>query len=75
MRKTKRIQRTSPKNDLKESLSNQKGQTFLEFILLLMILITLSFGFMAGFNRYVGTKWNAYLKIIAKPNSATVTIP
>ncbi len=75
MRIPKRTPRNPRQKVLQENLSNQKGQTFLEFIMLLMILITLSFGFMRGFNFYIGSKWEVMLKIIARPNASSVTIP
>jgi len=56
-------------------LNNQNGQTFLEFIFILMILVTISFGFMNGFSRLVGTRWEIMLKIIARPNQNSVTLP
>lgn len=56
-------------------LKNQKGQTFLEFIFILMILVTISFGFMKGFSYLIGTRWELMLKIIAKPNSTEVVLP
>jgi hypothetical protein len=56
-------------------LNNQKGQVFLEFILILMILISVSFGFMEGIRYLIGTRWETMVKIIAVPNQATVKIP
>ena len=56
-------------------LKNQNGQTFLEFIFILMILMTISFGFMNGFSRLIGTRWEIMLKIIARPNQNSVTLP
>lgn len=56
-------------------LKNQKGQTFLEFIFVLMILVTISFAFMKGFNRLIGTRWEVMLKIIATPEQSSVIIP
>lgn len=63
---------TSPKEN---NLSNQKGQTFVEFIFVLALLITVSFSFMRGFNSYVGNRWEVMLKIIARPNSGEVRLP
>ncbi|MBC7713325.1 MAG: hypothetical protein H7177_08300 [Rhizobacter sp.] len=51
------------------ALKNQKGQTFVEFILVLMILATISFGFMKGFSHLIGARWEVMLKIIARPNT------
>jgi uncharacterized protein (UPF0333 family) len=56
------------------TIKNQKGQTFLEFILVLMILVTISFGFMKGFSNLIGVRWEIMLKIIAKPNQDTFTL-
>jgi len=56
-------------------LRDQKGQTFIEFILLLVILMTISFGFIRGFNTLIGTRWEIMLKIIAVPNQSDVSIP
>lgn len=51
-----------------QSLKNQRGQTFLEFLLLLIILVSMSFGLKAGFGYYIGTRWKVMLEIIATPN-------
>ncbi|MBP9680153.1 MAG: hypothetical protein KBD76_02015 [Bacteriovorax sp.] len=56
-------------------VKDQKGQTFIEFILLLVLLVSISFTFMRGFNSYIGTRWEIMLKIIASPNSSEVTLP
>ena len=69
---TMNISRLKPKPT---HLKNQKGQTFLEFIFILLILITISFGFMKGFSYLVGTRWELMLKIIAKPNQSEVKLP
>lgn len=50
-------------------LKNQKGQTFLEFIFILLLLVTVSFSFMKGFSFLIGTRWEIMLKIIARPNA------
>jgi hypothetical protein len=65
---------SDPKPEL-PSLKNQKGQTFLEFILVLLMLITISFGFMKGFSHLIGTRWELMLKIIARPNQDSVVLP
>ena len=56
-------------------LFNQKGQTFLEFIFILVLLITISFSFMRGFNHLIGVRWELMLKIIARPNASEVVFP
>ena len=49
--------------------SNESGQTFLEFILLFFLLITISFGILSGFNRQIGKQWRAIVKAVALPNN------
>ncbi|MBY0413457.1 MAG: hypothetical protein K2Q18_04800 [Bdellovibrionales bacterium] len=56
-------------------LKNQKGQTFLEFIFILLILMTISMAFMKSFSLLVGNRWEVMLKIIARPNGSSVTLP
>lgn len=63
------------KNKKENQLQNQNGQTFLEFIFLLVMLISLSFAFMTGFRTLIGHRWEAMIKLIATPNSREVTIP
>ena len=50
-------------------LKNQNGQTFIEFIFILLLLVTISFSFMKGFSYLIGTRWEVMLKIIASPNA------
>lgn len=66
------ISRLKPKQS---SFKNQKGQSFLEFIFLLMILVTVSFAFMKGFSTLIGSRWEVMLKIIARPNQNSVNLP
>jgi hypothetical protein len=53
---------------------NQNGQTFLEFILIMLIMVTISFTFLKGFRGLIGTRWEIMLRIIARPES-TFNIP
>lgn len=48
---------------------NQKGQSFLEFILVLLIMMTVSFAFLKGFRGFIGQRWEIMLTIISKPES------
>jgi hypothetical protein len=63
------------KRESEKKIDNQKGQTFLEFIFLLLILITMSFSFMSGFRGYIGTRWETMVKLIASPNQNEVSMP
>ena len=55
-------------------LQNQKGQTFIEFILILLLLTTISFGFLKGFRTMVGGRWESMIRIISVPDG-NFTIP
>jgi hypothetical protein len=66
--------KTRPKHK-PSRLKNQNGQTFLEFIFILMILVTISFAFLRGFSYLIGTRWEIMLKIIARPNQDTIQLP
>jgi hypothetical protein len=50
-------------------LSNQSGQSFIEFLLLFFILITISFGILSGFNSKIGGQWKAIVQVLAMPNT------
>ena len=54
---------------------NQKGQTFIEFLLILLVLMTISLTFFKSFNFGIGSRWEIYLKVIAYPNQNEVVIP
>lgn len=45
-------------------LQSNKGQTFFEFIFLLLIMFVISFSFMRGTNYAVGKRWVAMVKIV-----------
>lgn len=63
-------------NDEKENaVKNQKGQTFLEFIFLMLVIVSISFTFLSGFRTFIGNRWEVMVKIIAKPNSSEVNFP
>jgi len=51
------------------SIKDEEGQSFIEFLLLFFILVTLSFTILSGFNRKIGDQWAAIVRVIAKPNT------
>jgi len=53
---------------------NQKGQSFLEFIFVLLTMITISTAFIRGINGLVAKRWEVMVKIIAAPNQNEVEI-
>ena len=57
-----------------DNSQNDKGQTFLEFLLIMMIMISMSFIMLKGFNSGVGTRWVSLVKIIAKPTTSNIVL-
>jgi hypothetical protein len=55
--------------------NNQNGQVFLEFILMLVLLMSISMGFMVGFRHLIATRWEVMVQIIAAPNGKDVHLP
>ncbi len=49
-------------------LHNNKGQTFVEFLLLFLVLVGMSYALVAGFNRKTGERWTEIINIIASDN-------
>ncbi|MBT3585534.1 MAG: hypothetical protein HN509_11565 [Halobacteriovoraceae bacterium] len=52
----------------------QSGQTFFEFIFLMLILVVLSYTLMRGFSTGIGTRWKAIVEIIATPTDTPVEL-
>ncbi|MFT6068714.1 MAG: hypothetical protein ACJAT2_003405 [Bacteriovoracaceae bacterium] len=61
-------------NDPKLLLTNQKGQSFIEFVLLLVMLIGISYGLLAGINGNVAKRWKALVSIIVKPTDSSLAL-
>lgn len=60
----------------KLSLLQQRGQALVEFILLLVAIASISFGFVNLMNRNLGKYWEYYANLIIndKPNVKTVNL-
>ncbi len=56
------------------SLANQSGQTFLEFVFVFIVMISMSLLFIRGINGMVGKRWEVMIKIIAGPSQGEVTL-
>jgi hypothetical protein len=56
-------------------IKNQKGQTFLEFIFLLLVIVTISSTLMRGLGSFIGLRWESIVKVVATPNGNDVTMP
>ena len=51
----------------KKTLCDHKGQSFFEFILLMLVLILLSFSLLKGSSYAITQLWKAYIIIISVP--------
>lgn len=52
----------------KRKLSDSSGQSFIEFLFLLLVLLGLSITLVTGMNTTVAKQWSALVQAIALPN-------
>jgi hypothetical protein len=55
-----------------ENINKQEGQTFLEFLLLLFVVISMAFIIVQGVGAGVGTKWKAMIEKISAPTDTDI---
>lgn len=55
--------------------SSQKGQSIVEFVLLLAVISGISFAFVAFMNRSLSKYWVKAVKVIVDDQSQTIEIP
>lgn len=55
--------------------SNQKGQSIVEFVLLLAVISGISFAFVAFMNRSLTKYWVNAVKVIVDDQTQTIEIP
>jgi len=60
------------KPDQNPEILDESGQTFLEFVLLLGIMVILSFTLLNGFNRGISELWKNYINKIAQPTDTDI---
>ncbi len=60
---------------IKDVIDNESGQSIIEFILLLLVMILISFSVLKGFNAAVKARWVDMIATISSPNSTTITFP
>ena len=53
---------------IQKPVQNEKGQSFVEFLFLFLLLIGISYTMVAGFNGRVGQRWTEMVNIIASDN-------
>ena len=56
------------------SVKNEDGQTFIEFILLLVMMVAISYGLLAGINGNVARRWKAIVTIIVQPTDTDLSL-
>jgi uncharacterized protein (UPF0333 family) len=62
-------------NDVKEQENNaEKGQTFLEFILLFLLILTMSGLMVKGINGSLGDRWIVFVKKIVGPTTSSIEL-
>ncbi|MFZ8999895.1 MAG: hypothetical protein ACO20H_01225 [Bacteriovoracaceae bacterium] len=59
-------------NEQAQHKTDQSGQTLLEFVMLLVVVMTLSFVMLKGVNSAVADKWIAYVKVISWPSPSGI---
>ena len=55
-------------------LKNEDGQTFIEFVLLLVVMIGISYGLLGGINGNVAKRWKSLVTTIVKPTDTDLTL-
>ena len=53
---------------------NERGQVFIEFLLFLIIIVTLSQFLMGGVNSALAERWETLIKVISEPTDSEVRI-
>ena len=61
------------KQDTKKISKDQSGQTFVEFVLLLLSIVIVAFSFMRASNLKIAEYWTAMATIILEDDSQTLT--
>lgn len=54
------------------STKNEEGQTLIEFVLLLVVMMILSFTMLKGINTAVADRWIALIKVVSWPTSTGI---
>ena len=59
-------------DDLNNIVNNDEGQSIVEFILLLAVLLSISIIVLKGFNASIATRWLDLVTIITAPNDGNI---
>lgn len=54
-------------------LTNQRGQSLVEYMLLLAIIVGISFSFMAGINGALGDRWETMAEVLINIDTTNTT--
>ena len=58
----------------KNIIDDSSGQTFLEFMLLLFMILFMSYGLLISVNSAIGKRWENIVKIVAEPTGSTIQL-
>jgi hypothetical protein len=61
--------------DTKNKKTKQRGQSFIEFILLLCVVMMLAYGFLFWVNRGVGERWKQIIGVVSSPDPQNIQQP
>lgn len=59
---------------LENTLKNQKGQTLVEFVLLLAGIVIISFTFLSQVNTRIADRWQKMVEIVVDDESQQITV-
>ncbi len=63
-----------PRSILQRELLNQKGQTFFEFVFLILVLFSLSYVLLAGSGKGIGERWVKLITTIVDNNKENIQL-
>lgn len=55
--------------------NDEKGQTFVEFIFLMLVMIIMSFVMFQGFRTGIADRWSKLVQMIADPTTSDTSLP
>lgn len=58
----------------KINIIDKKGQTFVEFLFLLLTIMSLSYALMSGVNLGIGKRWEVLIRAISSPTPDNINI-
>lgn len=59
---------------LEKNRDRESGQTLVEFLFLMIVLIGMSFAMLSGFNAGIANRWQALVTLIAQPTPSNIEL-